>query len=102
MSFNHFQLLSDYSARLGTRGICARGPYSQFRGDGGVAWHGFGRQVIVAVRAVQEGLPPLAVAGEVGVEDQARAGRRLGVQGAAAGGGAILHVETADRWTHWF
>lgn len=73
--------------------------YSQFRGDGGVSGHGFGGQVVVAVRAVQEGLSPLAVTGEVSVEDQARAGRRLGVQGAAAGGGAILHIKTANRET---
>lgn len=80
--------------------VCARDLYSQFRGDGGVSWHRFGGQVIVAVRAVEEGLSPLAVTGEVRVEDQARAGGRLGVQGAAAGRGAILHVETANRWTH--
>lgn len=87
-------------AGLGTLGICARDLYSQFRGDGGVPWHRFGGQVIVAVGAVEKGLSPLAVTWEVGVEDQARAGGRLGVQGAAAGRGAILHVEAANRPTH--
>ncbi|TNN48942.1 hypothetical protein EYF80_040832 [Liparis tanakae] len=67
------------------------------RGDGGVPGHGLGRQVVVAVGAVQEGLPPLAVAREVGVEDQPRAGGGLGVQGAAAGRRAILHIEAGRK-----
>ena len=35
--------------------------------------------------------------GEVSVEDQARAGGGLGVQGAAAGRRAILHIETEKQ-----
>ena len=38
--------------------------------------------------------------GEVGVEDQTRAGGGLGVQRAAAGRWAILNIETKNRETH--
>lgn len=69
----------------------------QFRGDGRVPRHGLGRQVIVAVGAVEEGLPSLVVPGEVGVEDQTRAGGGLRVQGAAAGRRAILHIKTETQ-----
>lgn len=75
--------------------VCAF--YLQFRGDGGVPRHRLGRQIVVAVRAVEEGLSPLVVTGEVGVEDQARAGGGLRVQGAAAGRRAILHVKTEGK-----
>ena len=37
------------------------------------------------------------MSGEVSVEDQPRAGGGLGVQGAAAGRRAILHIETAQE-----
>jgi len=77
--------------------VCVCVWYLQFRGDGGVPGHGLGRQVVVAVGAVQERLPPMAVAREVGVEDQTRAGGGLGLQGAAAGGRAILHIEAGRK-----
>lgn len=44
--------------------------YSHVTGDGGVSGHGLRRQVIVAVGAVEEGFPPLAVH-KVGLNDQA-------------------------------
>lgn len=53
--------------------------YSHVTGDGRVARHGLGRQVIVAVRAVEEGLPPLAV-WKVGLEDETRAWTGHGIQ----------------------
>lgn len=71
--------------------------YLQFRGDGGIPWHRLGWQIIVAVRAVEEGLSPLVMAREVSVEDQTRARGRLRIQGAAAGRCAILHVKTENR-----
>lgn len=54
--------------------------YSHVAGDGRVAGHGLGRQVIVAVRAVEEGLPPLVV-WKVGLDDEARAWTGHGIQG---------------------
>ena len=40
--------------------------------------------------------------GEVSMEDKARAGGCLGIQGAAAGRRAILHVETDETDKHTF
>lgn len=70
--------------------------YSQFRGDGGVSWHGLGGQFIVAVWAIEEGLSALVVTWEVGVEDQTGARGGLRVQGAAARRGSILHIEAEN------
>lgn len=55
--------------------------------DGGVAGHGFGGRVEVRVRAVQEGLPALAL-GERRVDHQP--GTRLRIHGTASWRGAIL------------
>lgn len=52
----------------------------QLAHNGGVAGHGLWREVVIAVRAVEEGLTPLAVAGHVGVQHQPRAGGHLRVQ----------------------
>jgi len=71
--------------------------YLQFRGDGGVSWHGLGGQFIITVRAVEEGFSALVVSWKIGVEDQTRAGGGLGVQRAAAGRRAILHIEAENR-----
>lgn len=57
--------------------------YSHVAGDGRVAGHGLGRQVIVAVRAVEEGLSPLAV-WKVGLEDEAGAWTGHGIQGTSS------------------
>lgn len=67
---------------------------SRLAGDRRVPGHGLGRHVIVAVRAVQEGLAALA-GGRPGVQHEA--GARLRVQGAAAGGRRrpILGLEAA-------
>lgn len=66
---------------------------SQVAGCGRVSRRTLGRKVKVRVGAVQEGFPPLAVR-EVGLDDPARTGAGLGVQGAAAHRQSILHVET--------
>ena len=58
--------------------------------DGGVAWHCFGGRVVVGVRAVQEGLPALAL-GERRVEHQPRT--RLRIHGTAAWRGTIFWIE---------
>lgn len=82
-----------------------RGTHSQVTGNGGVAGHGFRGQVVVAVGAVQEGLPALAM-GEGALEDQPRARAGLGVQHAPAWG-AILQVKAARgegtrlEWDGW-
>lgn len=62
--------------------------------DGGVAWHGFGRRVVVGVRAVQEGLPALTL-GERGVKHQPRT--RLRIHGTAAWRGTILRIEAEEE-----
>ena len=72
---------------------------SHVTGDGGVPGHGLGREVVVAVGAVEEGLSPLAVH-KVGLEDEAGARAGHGVQGAAARRGAIVHVETVGGKKH--
>lgn len=54
--------------------------YSHVTGYGGVSGHRLRRQVIVAVGAVEEGFPPLAVH-KVGLKDQARTRTRHGIQG---------------------
>ena len=69
---------------------------SQLSYDGRVSGHGFGREVVVAVGAVEEGLSPLAVARQVGVEDQARARGRGQVGRTAARRAAIFHIEAED------
>lgn len=58
--------------------------------DRGVSWHGFGRRVIVRVRAVQEGFPALAL-GERGVQHQPWT--RLRIHGAPAWWGTIFWIE---------
>lgn len=69
---------------------------SHLTGDGGVSGHRR-RDVIVAVRAVEKGLSPLAV-DEVGLQDQGRARAGDGVQGAAARRRrGIVHIETAGK-----
>lgn len=69
---------------------------SHLTGDGGVSGHGR-RDVIVAVRAVEERLSPLAV-DKVGLQDESRARAGDGVQGAAAcRRRAIVHVEAAIK-----
>lgn len=50
--------------------LACLGRYSHVASDGGVPGHGLGGQLVVAVRAVQEGFPPLAV-DEVGLQDEA-------------------------------
>lgn len=44
--------------------------YSHVTGNGGVSRHGLGREVIVAVRAVEERLSPLTV-DKIGLQDEA-------------------------------
>ncbi len=68
--------------------------HSHVTGNGGVSGHRLGREVVVAVRAVQERLSPLAV-DKIGLQDKAgaRAGHR--VQGAATWWRAIVHIKTA-------
>lgn len=70
---------------------------SQLWGNRGVARHGFGREVVVAVWAVQEGLSPLVVSGlgEVGVKYEPRARGGLRIQWTASCRRPVLHVETA-------
>lgn len=69
---------------------------SHLTGNGGVSGHSR-RDVIVAVRAVEERLSPLAV-DKVGLQDERRARAGDGVQGAAAcRRGAIVHVEAAIK-----
>ncbi len=65
----------------------------------GVARGGFGREVVVAVRAVKERLPPLTVTGHVRMKGQTRAWWRLQVQWTTADRGAILHLQTTQRDT---
>lgn len=62
--------------------------------DGGVARHGFGRCVVVWVRAVQEGLSPLAL-WERRVKHQPRT--RLRIHGTAAWWRAIFWIEADGR-----
>lgn len=66
---------------------------SPLAGDGGVARHGLGRHLEVAVGAVEEALASL---GEV-LQDETGGGRGGAVQGRAAGTGAILHIETVTE-----
>lgn len=67
---------------------------SHLTGNGGVSGHSR-RDVVVAVRAVEERLSPLAV-DKVGLQDEGRARAGDGVQGAAARRRrAIVHVEAA-------
>ncbi len=65
----------------------------------GVARGGFGREVVVAVRAVKERLPPLTMTGHVRMKGQTRAWWRLQVQWTTADRGAILHLQTTQRDT---
>lgn len=58
--------------------------YSQFSNNGRVSRQGLGRQFVVAVRAVEEGLAALAVARLVGMENQTWTRRRLQLRGTAA------------------
>lgn len=69
---------------------------SHLTGNGGVSGHSR-RDVVVAVRAVEERLSPLAV-DKVGLQDESRARAGDGVQGAAARRRrAIVHIETARK-----
>ena len=72
---------------------------SQFSDDRGVPGQlaRLGRQVVVRVRAVEEGLSALPVGPQVGVQDQAGARGRLETRGAAARRRAILHIEARTR-----
>lgn len=56
--------------------------HSHVTGDGGVSGHRLGREVVVAVGAVQKRLSALAVH-KVGLQDEAGARAGHGVQGAA-------------------
>lgn len=71
------------SGQVGVCRLRAGEGCSRLTGDRGVAGHGLGRRVIVAVRAVEEGLSALA-GGHPGVQHEPRAGLR--VQRAAARG----------------
>lgn len=68
--------------------------HSHVTGNRGVSGHRLGREVVVAVGAVEERLSPLAV-DKIGLQDEAwaRAGHR--VQWAATWWRAIVHIETA-------
>lgn len=78
--------------------------HSHVTGNGGVSGHRLGREVVVAVGAVQERLSPLAV-DKISLQDEAWARAGHGVQGAATWWCAIVHIETAhgeeeDREEH--
>lgn len=64
-------------------GVIPPGLDSQIASCRGVPGHGLGREFIVAVGAVQEGLSPLAVLSS-GLDDPAKARPNLRVQGASA------------------
>lgn len=68
--------------------------HSHVTGNGGVSGHRLGREVVVAVGAVQERLSPLAV-DKISLQDEAWARAGHGVQGAATWRCAIVHIETA-------
>lgn len=70
--------------------------YSHVTGDGGVSGHRLRRQVIVAVGAVEEGFPPLAVH-KVSLKDQARTRTRHGIQGTPSWRRAIVHVKATEK-----
>ncbi len=53
-------------------------------------------KVIVAVGAVEEGFPPLAVH-KVGLKDQARTRTRHGIQGTPSWWRAIVHVKATEK-----
>lgn len=70
---------------------------SQFSDDGRVSRQGLGRQVVVAVGTVQEGLAALAVARQVGMQNQTWARGRLRVWRTAAQWRAILHFKAKRK-----
>lgn len=69
---------------------------SQIASHRGVPRHGFGREFIVAVGAVQEGLSSLAVLSR-GLDDPAKARPSLRVQGASRARESIFQVKAEGR-----
>lgn len=80
--------------------------YLHITGNRGVPGHRLWREVIVAVRSVQEGLPALTV-DKVCLENQPRPWAGHGIQGTPSRWCAIVHIETENRgrelrwWEHW-
>lgn len=83
-------------ARLKPRGE-QEGVYLLLAWKGWVPWHGFWRQVIVAIGSVEEGLSALAVPRERGVKHQPGGRAGLRVQRAPTWGRAIFHIEAVKE-----
>lgn len=62
-------------------------------GNGGVPGHRLWREVIIAVRSVQEGLPALTV-DKVCLENEPRSWAGHGIQGTPSRRCAIVHIKT--------